>query len=265
MNFGDYIIEVLLERLGYQAVDFTVEKPPRGQPVLIGIGSVLEPQLTKIIDGHHVIVWGAGIGKEADGLQVLESLDYRAVRGPLTLKKLRLRGDLPTGDPALLLPRFFQFDERTENVVVIPHLWNLNNLPSEVRLSMAGGTVQCSTLIRPEGFLNLLRNIATAKFVLTGSLHAAVIAFSYGVPWAIYNPPSDSLDKPLKWLDWLLFLGITDADQGMSFLGRSLVSDYKQGVRWWECHAQSVKPVNTNDLLHAFPHNVSDFHPHVGS
>jgi hypothetical protein len=41
VNFGDYIIEALPRRLGDQAVDFTVGKPPLGEPILV----VINPHL----------------------------------------------------------------------------------------------------------------------------------------------------------------------------------------------------------------------------
>jgi hypothetical protein len=51
-----------------------------------------------------------------------------------------------------------------------------------------------------------INDIATAQFVLAGSLHAAVIACAYGVPFAFWD--TGHLDLPFKWRDLAASLNI---------------------------------------------------------
>lgn len=253
VNFGDFITEVIVGWLGYELVNCQVQAPPRGEPILIAIGSILEPTLNEVATERTAVVWGSGIGKQLQGLQSLRQFDYRAVRGPMTAEALNLPKDITMGDPALLLPLALPFEQRTDSVVVVPHLWNSNTMTKYERLKESKATVLCSTWIKRTEFLCLLKTIVTARFVLAGSLHAAILAHAYGVPWAIYNPPADRLDKPLKWMDWLGYLGIETAFELQPFLKRSMVTNHEEGMAWWEHNSALIKPHDLKALITSFP------------
>jgi hypothetical protein len=63
--------------------------------------------------------------------------------------------------------------------------------------------------------------IAGAEFVLTGSLHGAILAQAYGIPWAAYD--DGYVDAPPKWNDWAAYLGIRI----------EFIETLSEGRQWW--------------------------------
>ncbi|HET6222434.1 MAG TPA: polysaccharide pyruvyl transferase family protein, partial [Dongiaceae bacterium] len=59
---------------------------------------------------------------------------------------------------------------------------------------------------RLEALERLINQIASASLVLAGSLHAAIVACVYGVPFAFYN--SGHIDCPFKWIDFAASVGM---------------------------------------------------------
>lgn len=62
--------------------------------------------------------------------------------------------------------------------------------------------------------------IAEAEFVLADSLHGAVIAESFGVPWAVHDLAADRVAA--RWDDWFGSFGLEP----------SFVADARAGARW---------------------------------
>jgi hypothetical protein len=83
------------------------------------------------------------------------------------------------------------------------------------------------------------------KFVLTGSLHGAILAQAYGVPWAAYD--DGYVDVPEKWYDWADYLRIRIA----------FVSDLRTGLDWWRATGHCGQLRDTAPLLAAFPYRGS--------
>jgi hypothetical protein len=84
--------------------------------------------------------------------------------------------------------------------------------------------------------------LAGARFVLTGSLHGAILAQAFGVPWACYD--DGYLDAPAKWTDWGAYLGIEI----------ERVATLEQAERWWERIGQHGRVRNLQPLIDAFPY-----------
>lgn len=123
-------------------------------------------------------MWGAGVnGKIGANEHSFSRLDVRAVRGPFTRAFLQERGvEAPEvyGDPGLLVSRVFPEFKTQEadrrGVVVVP---NLND----------GVDRRDSRVLDPTSPLDgCLRVIAKSSLVVGSSLHAIVVAESFGVP-----------------------------------------------------------------------------------
>jgi hypothetical protein len=84
--------------------------------------------------------------------------------------------------------------------------------------------------------------IAGADFVLTGSLHGAILAQAYGIPWAAYD--DGYVDVPAKWLDWAAYLGIRI----------QFVDSLRQGQQWWLAKGRHGRVRELDSLLQAFPY-----------
>jgi hypothetical protein len=84
--------------------------------------------------------------------------------------------------------------------------------------------------------------IAGASFVLTGSLHAAILAQVYGVPWAVFD--DGYIDFPPKWEDWCAYLGIRP----------SYVKSLAEGRQWWNDVGVLGQIRGLRRLLASFPY-----------
>lgn len=232
-NFGDLIgplivNEVVKRKKIRHAERFTPNKR------LLTVGSILH------FAKNQDTIWGTGRnGKIADELHRFEELDVRAVRGPLTREFLLGKGiDCPEiyGDPALLLPEFFEnfkVMSRTKeyDLTIIP---NLNDLETFRKYSDA--------VIHPCGRLeSIIERIVKSRFVVGSSLHAIIVAESFGVPARLIEGNSES---PFKYEDYYLGtgrLGYTSS--------KNLMSAMEMGGE------PSIK-ISFNELFESFPVDI---------
>lgn len=170
VNFGDNLGVVIVERIVSDSV--TISK--KGEKKLLGLGSLLYFAET------GDVLWGTGCNYKYTQKKdySFTELDIRAVRGPLTrafIEKLGVKCPEVYGDPALLFPYLFPEFKRKKNpsssYVVIPHLY-------ERSLFQPGPHVVSPT----EHWKKVILAILDSAFVISGSLHAIIIAESYGIP-----------------------------------------------------------------------------------
>jgi pyruvyltransferase len=187
-NFGDLLGPLLVKRIVDRFGDSTSSGPRRN---LLTIGSIIR----LASDGD--VVWGSGAnGKSLNGAFPFASLDVRAVRGPLTREILLRRGiAVPEvfGDPGLLVSQFWpeiqSSSDSRSGVVVIPNLHDVKLYKATVK-----------SFVDPRSDLEgILRKIAGAELVVGSSLHAIVIAESFGVPARLVQPTTE---PPFKYQDY---------------------------------------------------------------
>lgn len=171
--------------------------------LFVGIGTVLDRNLPP---ARVTIVFGAGIGYSRAPPEIAtHSSRWRiyGVRGPLTARALNLDKRTAMTDPAILLatlPEFRGLDR--QGVIFIPH-WK------SVRYGDWQGI--CKTLgiefVDPcQDSKLVVRRIATATKVIAESMHAAIIADAFRVPWI---PVALSREiSPFKWVDWASSLSV---------------------------------------------------------
>jgi succinoglycan biosynthesis protein ExoV len=166
---------------------------------LVGIGSLLGSGFSLPAGCKIVIGSGAGYGS----LPTLESgsgWDFRAVRGPRTAAALGLDPAVALTDAAVLAPLLARFNdvEKTGQVIFVPH-WKTvidNRLEWEQICSEAG-----VRYVSPCGDAEaVIRAIAAARLVLAESMHAAIVADAFRVPWQPVR--SGNHFKVFKWQDW---------------------------------------------------------------
>jgi pyruvyltransferase len=151
-------------------------------------------------------VWGSGFIHEGESVMEPPRAIF-AVRGPLSRAALLKAGiDCPEvyGDPALLLPRFFnpevpkQFD-----VGIIPHavdkhlpwIQKQRNAPGILVIDVEGGTWE------------FIRAVKSCKAILSSSLHGLICADAYGVPNAWIRLSDDLIGGGFKFRDYRLSIG----------------------------------------------------------
>lgn len=270
-NLGDYLTAIILDALGYRCVKRAYSDPQALNPgrCLLSVGSVLWDRTFEHIAGP-VDVWGSGWRGTPLSPAARERVRFYAVRGPRTVAGLSLAADTPLGDPALLLPQLKQEKiEHQNRTLVMPHFYRCDQMPTKQRCSLTGcdevlpmrviGTPIPGGRISPKRLLGMMsawvrigmpictawqviHRIAGADFVLTGSLHGAILAQAYGVPWAAYD--DGYVDVPEKWYDWADYLGIRIA----------FVPDLKKGMEWWKMEGRCGTIRDLTPLQEAFPY-----------
>lgn len=192
-NFGDLlgplIAKNVLKEVGYKD-KLRVERELK----VYTIGSVLH--FAKDDD----VIWGCGKnGKISEASHRFNTLDVRAVRGPLTRQFLLDRGiDCPEvyGDPALLIQRYFpqlQTLPKRREVGFIAH-YNDKKLYRTKLPEIS----PCEQLEK------VLRFIAESEFIVSTSLHGVVIAEALGIESRFVK---SSAEDSFKYRDYLLGTG----------------------------------------------------------
>lgn len=170
------------------------------EELFIGIGTILSadipPARKRIVMGS-----GSGYGRLPGDLHN-GGWQFYAVRGPLTARAIGGRPDLAVTDPAVLLPLIPELRSVTRHgVAFVPH-WTTAAEGIWQRACRAADV----TFIDPRDPADeVVRRIAAAKLVIAESMHAAIVADAFRVPWI---PIVSARDTPLKWHDWALSMGL---------------------------------------------------------
>lgn len=186
-NFGDLVGAYLVEKISNKKVVWVHPKKwhfkDYFQPIYVTAGSILANVNTKCV------VWGSGIIQKD---QIVKSAKFLAVRGPQTRKNLMAQGyDVPEvyGDPALLLPKYYNPDiKKTYKLGIVPHYADyefVNEMYKEVEDVLIIDLMTLSIESVTDLFLKCER-------ILSSSLHGIIISHAYQIP-AVWIEFSDKL------------------------------------------------------------------------
>jgi succinoglycan biosynthesis protein ExoV len=199
-NFGDDLNAWLWPRLfpGVFDNDATTQ--------FIGIGTILGKSIAT--SAARRIVFGSGVRRPATVPTLDSSWDVRFVRGPISAEALGLDRKFAISDGAIclgLLP--WPAAERKHKVGFIPHYHLITDYPAIRTLDPN------IHVIDPRGTVDeVIAAIRACETVVTESLHGAILADLFRVPWArvsLYSWQTESPDvSSLKWLDWGLSLAV---------------------------------------------------------
>jgi succinoglycan biosynthesis protein ExoV len=200
-NFGDELNAVLWPRLA--AEQFATAD----RIGFLGIGTVIGMP-TPECDFLHVFSSGVGYDRLA-GWSVPRRI--WCVRGPLTAHMLGADLGAAITDGAILAPSIITEETSiTEEagpadpaaVGVMPH-WQSLHAPGWQRACDLAGFTLLDPIGEPAGVIRALRRM---HLVLTESLHGAIVADSYGIPWV---PICTSRNfSVFKWMDWCLSMEV---------------------------------------------------------
>ena len=203
-NFGDFLSAYLRDRIflpiGVRAAQYRLIGSTIADFI---IRETVAPASADPLD-RRVAFWGCGL-RDPESL----TAGWRAqaiicgVRGPLTRDALGLPPNTPMVDPGLLMPALHTPSPSPSTAgrsISIPHFHDRRD--DEQLLGMAAADL----LLRPNlpndvsAMLAMVDAIAAADFVLSASLHGAIIAAAYGVKFAYWD--NGHLDLPFKWEDF---------------------------------------------------------------
>jgi Polysaccharide pyruvyl transferase len=204
LNFGDALTDWLTQH---------ITLGPRIQAARYRlIGSTIDDlSIRSDLEGlepeARIIFWCCGMREAVPLSPNLRSrIDIFGVRGPLTRDLLGLQPETPLGDPGLLLPLTVT-SRKTEAkyTLCIPHISD-SKCPRQL-LQESGADRYLSPVIEAgSDVTQLVSQIANASFVLSGSLHGAIVAAAYDVPFAFWD--TSYIDIPFKWRDFATCIGV---------------------------------------------------------
>lgn len=165
---------------------------------LFGIGTILGRKI--LADHGRVLVCGSGAGYGSiDGID-RDKVDVAWVRGPRTAAMMGLDRGLAITDPACMvttMPRFSGLPRGTGGTIFIPHR-------STARLDLDWDRIGRHAGLRvvlPSGEAHeVIARIAAADLVVTESMHGAIFADAFRVPWVPVRVSNEFND--FKWHDW---------------------------------------------------------------
>ncbi|SFN32812.1 polysaccharide pyruvyl transferase family protein [Salegentibacter flavus] len=203
-NYGDLLSKYLVEKISGREVKWV---HPKKQPWYkwdkshyLAIGSIL-PHATK-----NSIVWGSGI---IDREHHVAKADFRAVRGPRTREFLQQLGyDCPPvyGDPALLLPEYFNPQvEKEYKLGIIPHY---HDYKKAVELFEDNPDIRVIDLMCMD-VEEVTRQIMSCERTLSSSLHGLIVSHAYRIP-SLWIEFSDKIfGDGIKYPDYLESVGLS--------------------------------------------------------
>lgn len=194
--------------------------------LLVGVGTVLDksllpPRVRKLVVGS-----GTGYGEPPD-ISNAGEWDIRCVRGPMTAAKFGLDPDLGIVDPAVMATEMpdFQGLARRGGAVFVPH-WE----------STVGGVWPLACRAAGLGYVDpcgeaksVIRAIAQAELVVAESMHAAILADAFRVPWVAVTTSNRIND--FKWRDWATSLGVEYRPRRIPISSRA--EAITKGARFW--------------------------------
>jgi GT2 family glycosyltransferase/glycosyltransferase involved in cell wall biosynthesis/SAM-dependent methyltransferase len=209
-NFGDFLSELFVQWLftrprilasAYRLIGSAIDD----EFIRNDLGSVDESEVGR------VAFWCCGARDDKKlSRQSLDHCTFLGVRGPLTRDLLELPKSTVIGDPALLLPVLYRpmaSVKTSGKTICVPHFHDKKS--DEDLLTISGADVVIRPAIKNsiDNLLEIIDDIASARFVLAGSLHAAIVACAYDVPFCYWD--DGHVDLPFKWRDFSASVNIT--------------------------------------------------------
>ncbi len=197
-NFGDHMNSWLWPRLIPELIE------EQSQDVLVGIGSLIKSDLGKVPGRKIIFGTGSGYGPMPVPEEVADWRIY-CVRGPLTARLLKLPPEKAVVDAAWLVDKLpdlrYQPGPR-EGSVFVPH-WTTDVYANWRQPCADAGIRYISPFLDGTTVLNA---IAGAKLAIVESLHGAIMADYYRVPWI--PVATDGRVLEYKWLDFCMSLDL---------------------------------------------------------
>ena len=258
-NMGEFLCKKIINKMGFELNNYSnerqIDKPL--DYILTGIGGFLNNQIytTYLTKAKKWYVWGSGVhciplpDSKLPQTLINNKCVISLLRGPLTRDYYGMDKDFPLGDPGYLASYFFKFPEATKkNVLINHHYDNILKPIDGIDIHLSSKMSADSTGSVNGSFLYMLNNICNADIVLTSSMHVAIVAYSYGVPFAMVAKRETDITKEWKWYDTLLNMGITKKI--------TLCSSIEEGWSWWNSVKGEVKPITLEyqeKIINTFP------------
>lgn len=230
-NFGDelslVILEFLFKKYFISDINLSINNSNSRKNNIVLIGSLIG-----WANNHYdnIYILGSGIRTEEDKINKNTKMTIYSVRGPLTkkyLEKFNYSVNDVYGDPALLLPKFYnpnKIDLCKDKIGIVGHITNYhkyNNISSNF------------IMINPTwNWKKVVDYICSCDLILSSSLHGLILADAYNIPniWLNEFPLHEG---DFKFKDYFL-------SQNRNYENINNINDYK--------NIESYKKGNIIDL-----------------
>jgi pyruvyltransferase len=201
-NFGDELGAEILRKLGYE-----IEEAEYEDADILPIGTTLFSN-RKLKPSCKV--WGAGTW---DYTFINDRIpQILAVRGRLTEKALQLPTTTIKGDTGLLASRFWKASKKKHRLGVVKHYMDTNHY------QFADTEIWTTNPVD-----QVIAEITACQTIATSSLHGAVIAQAFGIPWV--RLVADPTARDFKWLDFISAL-----DKPLKHIQDDLLNALVEGI-----------------------------------
>lgn len=183
-NLGDELAPWINSVMSMRPVRYV---PPFTPGTMLSVGSILSWSMH-----NSAMVWGTGFIRSEAPDRSLQ--DIRAVRGHGTLQKLRdfgFLGEVPVGDPALLVPLLLgslgASNPIRHEIGIIPHYADFDNVRKRIAASTIRNNVRLID-IRTDNIEAFAHEVLGCRVLFSSSLHGLIL--------------SDVLGRPAQWVEF---------------------------------------------------------------
>lgn len=224
-NFGDALWEVILP----EAVVRDLESD--SEHMYFPIGSVICNQviLETLGLGLKPVFINCGWRGEKLDPELVAECDFIGARGPYTQGALAdhdINVEI-TGDPAYKLPSLIEKGSPNALAIVVRHIEDQSDYNQDSIFELKADAIFSPVVETKEDIIEFIQTISGARFVLAGSMHAAIVAHAYGVPFAPMLGHDDYVNCIPKWWDWF-----AANDLGKPYFAKDIVD----GRAWYRQH-----------------------------
>lgn len=194
--------------------------------LLVGVGTVLNRAL--LPRGRRKLVVGSGFGYgAAPDFRDADEWDVRCVRGPLTAARLGLDDGLGIVDPAVMVADMPEFRgvPKLHEAIFVPH-WESTVGGIWPDVCRAAGLAYVDPCGEAK---SVIAAIAAARLVVAESMHAAILADAFRVPWVAVTTSRHI--NSFKWQDWAASLGLAYRPRRLPLSSRA--EAIAKGASFW--------------------------------
>lgn len=220
-NFGDALPEVIVSE-NYRTM-WTEQEDRMIFPIgSVIVNSIIEETLDM---GVEPVFVSCGWRGEPLNNKIVKYCTFLGSRGPKTAAELERHGVnvKVTYDPAYETPEYISKSEPNGLAIVVRHILDPSEYTKDSIHELKADKIYSPVVEDENDIIKLIEAISGARFVLAGSMHAAIVAHAYKVPFALLG--GDYIDCPPKWEDWFSSIN----------LGKPVfVKDVVEGREWYQ-------------------------------
>jgi len=241
-NFGDEIGPYLFRKITGVNPKHVIPSQTQ-KKYYISVGSIIDHCTS------DSIIWGSGIIHKK--INITQPKYICSVRGPRTYKRLcELDIDCPKiyGDPALLMPKYYQPNiSKQYKIGIIPHYSNYDTARS---LYKDISDIKIIDVFQPVE--SVIDDILSCEVTLSSSLHGIILSHAYGISssWIIFK--EKLAGDNIKFIDYYESLNII-APEVPNNLNRQVPLSLKELMHLVSKSPQPVFPIDVHHILESCP------------